>query len=190
MRSTVLPALLLMLTFPAWAQHPVPHMRPLANQGHIPPPPPMPSRNQVEHFEGGRINSTPHVNHDTWYGHELSNDPRFHLAPILFRMGAFRTPARASATTLSGSIRSITGSGFRVASISKSRPGTGPSVLTGAGTAAMTLSSTRTPIIPAGTCFTTFTREPTSTFSTWAFEAFAGLVMLRALYGPPLRETP
>lgn len=79
MRSTFLAAFLLIVTFPLLAQHSAPHMTPRANQGHIPPLPPMPSTHQVEHLEGGRVNSTPHVNHDHWYGHDVPGDPRFHL---------------------------------------------------------------------------------------------------------------
>jgi len=82
----LLAAFLLFVTaFPVWAQHPAPHMpaphmmAPRANQGHIPPPPPMPSAHRIERFEGGAINSTQHVDHNIWYGHDLPNDPRFHL---------------------------------------------------------------------------------------------------------------
>ncbi len=72
---------------------------PRANQGHVPPPPPSratPSNNarpggeggpvspantrsDAERYPTGHINETPHVNHDTWYGHEAPNDPRFHI---------------------------------------------------------------------------------------------------------------
>src|SRR5579862_2351957 len=56
---------------------------PRANQGKIPPPPqPRAERNtarQPERMPIGHVNETPHVNHDTWYGHEAANDQRFHL---------------------------------------------------------------------------------------------------------------
>jgi len=57
---------------------------PRANQGHVPPPPAPRSKPgakpEVEHHAGGRVNSTPHVNNDKWYGHDRPNDPRYHLA--------------------------------------------------------------------------------------------------------------
>lgn len=57
------------------------HTRPHANQGH-PPPAPAPRRGpnfapQAERFDRGRMNRTPHVNHDRWYGHDRPGDPRF-----------------------------------------------------------------------------------------------------------------
>lgn len=57
---------------------------PRSNQGHIPPPPP--ARNspragqEAEHDRTGRVNSTPHVNNDRWYGHDRPNDPHYRLA--------------------------------------------------------------------------------------------------------------
>jgi hypothetical protein len=59
------------------------HNRPRANQGRIPPAPPRGSRGgqrEPERFDGGRLNSTPHVSHDHWYGHDLPNERRFQLA--------------------------------------------------------------------------------------------------------------
>lgn len=57
---------------------------PRANQGRIPPPPTARSNPraepEVERGAGGRVNSTPHVNNDHWYGHDRPNDPRYHLA--------------------------------------------------------------------------------------------------------------
>lgn len=57
--------------------------RPRANQGHVPSAPPARSDKSAprepEHFSTGHINDTPHVNHNTWYGHEPANDARFHL---------------------------------------------------------------------------------------------------------------
>jgi hypothetical protein len=57
---------------------------PRANQGHIPPPPPARNNHQagpvIERDGGGRVNSTPHVNNNRWYGHDRPNDPRYHLA--------------------------------------------------------------------------------------------------------------
>ncbi|HTQ79421.1 MAG TPA: hypothetical protein VMM92_05455 [Thermoanaerobaculia bacterium] len=88
-------------TFPLLAQQPPhaqpphaqpPHAQPRANQGH-PPPPPTARRvphaqPEVEHLDGGRVNSQPHVNHDHWYGHERADDPRFHQARA-FEHGRF-----------------------------------------------------------------------------------------------------
>ncbi|MBT9330757.1 hypothetical protein [Paracidobacterium acidisoli] len=82
----LVPAVALFAATPLLAQHRAPsqpHAMPRANQGHLPPPPaarPAPgTRPDIEHFSGGRVNSTPHVNHNTWYGHEPANDPRFHI---------------------------------------------------------------------------------------------------------------
>ena len=58
-------------------QHPV-----RANQGRIPEPPVQRAPNakpQPERYEGGRINNTPHVNNNQWYGHDRPNDKRYHL---------------------------------------------------------------------------------------------------------------
>jgi hypothetical protein len=55
-----------------------------ANQGRVPPAPtargnpraaPMPERGPA-----GRINNTPHVNNNRWYGHAAPSDPRLRLA--------------------------------------------------------------------------------------------------------------
>lgn len=58
-------------------------MAPRANQGHIPAPPVARSSPDVgtegERLEDGRINDTPHVNHDQWYGHDLPGDPKYRL---------------------------------------------------------------------------------------------------------------
>jgi hypothetical protein len=60
------------------------HSRPpRANQGHIPAPPaPRGSRGiaEPERMDGGRIDNTPHVNHDRWYGHGAPGDARFRVA--------------------------------------------------------------------------------------------------------------
>lgn len=59
------------------------HNQPRANQGHIPPPPPQRTRGtkpEQERWGGGRVNSTPHVNNDHWYGRDKPNDKRYHLA--------------------------------------------------------------------------------------------------------------
>jgi len=61
-----------------------PAERPRANQGRVPPPPPARTNHaearQPERLPTGHVNEVPHVNHDTWYGHEAANDARFHLA--------------------------------------------------------------------------------------------------------------
>jgi hypothetical protein len=75
---------MLMVGLAALAQHPEPQhsspsqqMAPRANQGHRPPPPPARIPNAGgEQLGSGRINSTPHVNHNQWYGHDAPNDSR------------------------------------------------------------------------------------------------------------------
>jgi len=58
---------------------------PRANQGHVPPAPvARPHANAIpeaEVDERGRANAHPHVNHDTWYGHDSPEDPRYRLPP-------------------------------------------------------------------------------------------------------------
>lgn len=68
---------------PAHTPPPAQHNPPRANQGRVPPPPP-PRENhgeqrQPERMPTGHTNDTPHVNHDTWFGHEPGNDNRFHV---------------------------------------------------------------------------------------------------------------
>lgn len=68
--------------------------RPRANQGRIPPPPMMRSRDtepEAERGAGGRIDNTPHVNENHWYGHDRPDDPRYVLLkPFLY--GHFAHP--------------------------------------------------------------------------------------------------
>jgi hypothetical protein len=56
---------------------------PRANQGLVPPPPVSRGERSAaprpEVDVRNRINSTPHVNHNEWYGHDRPDDPRFHL---------------------------------------------------------------------------------------------------------------
>jgi len=57
--------------------------RPRANQGQLPPPP-LARRDRsaaprAEIDERNRINSTPHVNHNEWFGHDRADDARLHL---------------------------------------------------------------------------------------------------------------
>jgi len=56
---------------------------PRANQGRVPPPPPRRdnplSKPEPERHDAGRINSTPHVNKDHWYGHDRPDDKRYHM---------------------------------------------------------------------------------------------------------------
>ncbi len=56
---------------------------PRANQGRVPPPPPKRdnphAKPEPERLEGNRVNSTPHVSNDHWYGHDSPNDKRFHI---------------------------------------------------------------------------------------------------------------
>jgi hypothetical protein len=56
--------------------------QPRANQGYIPPPPPQRPRGtkpETERWGGGRVNSTPHVNNNRWYGRDKPNDKRYRL---------------------------------------------------------------------------------------------------------------
>jgi len=55
---------------------------PRANQGHVPAPPAQReahAKPETERKPGGRVNNTPHVSNDHWYGHDKPNDKRFHL---------------------------------------------------------------------------------------------------------------
>jgi hypothetical protein len=78
-------ALILAAALPALSQRPGGESRgnaPRANQGHVPAPPPRrepAARPEPERREGGRVNSTPHVNNDHWYGHDKPNDKRYHF---------------------------------------------------------------------------------------------------------------
>ncbi len=51
------------------------------NQGRIPQAAPPKrdyrARPEVDHREGGRINTTPHVSNDHWFGHDRPNDRRY-----------------------------------------------------------------------------------------------------------------
>jgi hypothetical protein len=52
------------------------------NGGRVPPPPAARTGNverEGEALPGGRIDNRPHVNNDHWYGHDVPNDPRYHL---------------------------------------------------------------------------------------------------------------
>jgi len=65
-------------------QHPAQpeHNQPRANQGRIPAPPPQResrAKPEPERRDGGRVNNTPHVSNDRWYGHDRPNDRRFHV---------------------------------------------------------------------------------------------------------------
>jgi len=62
---------------PTADQHP-----PRANQGHVPEPPVQRAphaKPAPERYEGGRVNNTPHVNNNQWYGHDRPNDRRYHV---------------------------------------------------------------------------------------------------------------
>jgi hypothetical protein len=77
-------ALLLAAALPALSQRPgaESHNPPRANQGHVPAPPPRReprAKPEPERREGGRVNTTPHVNNDHWYGHDKPNDKRYHI---------------------------------------------------------------------------------------------------------------
>lgn len=56
--------------------------QPRANQGHIPAPPAQRApgaKPETERRARGRVNNTPHVSNNQWYGHDKPNDKRFHL---------------------------------------------------------------------------------------------------------------
>jgi hypothetical protein len=57
--------------------------RPRANQGLVPPPPVARGERSAaprpELDARNRVNGTPHVSHNEWYGHDRPDDPRFHL---------------------------------------------------------------------------------------------------------------
>jgi hypothetical protein len=58
------------------------HNPPRSNQGRIPAPPPhreARAKPEPERHDGGRVNSTPHVSNDHWYGHDRPNDRRYHV---------------------------------------------------------------------------------------------------------------
>jgi hypothetical protein len=64
---------------PAEPGHGVPH----ANQGRIPSPPPKReprAKPEPQRPVPGRMNNTPHVANDHWYGHDKPNDARYRLA--------------------------------------------------------------------------------------------------------------
>jgi hypothetical protein len=54
------------------------------NGGRVPPPPParqeLGTTREGERLPDGRVDTSPHVNYDRWFGHDSPNDPRFHLA--------------------------------------------------------------------------------------------------------------
>lgn len=104
-------AMALVLAAPAWAQRPSEQQRPAqpqqhgemqrpaepahnpprANQGRIPQAPSQRTpraKPEPERRDGGRVNSTPHVNNDHWYGHDKPKDKRYHL-DRLFERGHF-----------------------------------------------------------------------------------------------------
>ena len=70
-------------TMQAQREHAAQPNTPRANQGHVPPAPPKvpPAKPAApppfERDHDGRINGTPHVNHDHWYGNDRPNDPRY-----------------------------------------------------------------------------------------------------------------
>ncbi len=62
--------------------------RPRANQGQIPPAPmkrALGTEPEAERGPGSRIDNTPHVNQNHWYGHDRPDDPRYALVtPFLY----------------------------------------------------------------------------------------------------------
>ncbi len=153
-------------------QHPEEHAQntPRANQGHVPPAPAKRDNSHAkpepEHHVNGRVNSTPHVNNDHWYGHDSPNDKRFHIAHP-FEHGRFEHFTPPFAIASSASISSITVSGSPAASVLRSLLGTGRSAPIGAGIALMISLCTRIPTTSAGICCTTSTPASTSTLPIW-----------------------
>jgi hypothetical protein len=91
------------------------------------------------------------------------------LSRIPIRMAASNTLARPTAITWNASIRARTACGSPAASLLRSLRGIGTSPPVGAGIVrATTLSSTVTPIIPAGISSTTPKPASMSTPNTWA----------------------
>jgi len=67
---------------PALAQRGDYHDFPRANQGQMPPAPErreLGAQPEVEYREHDRINGTPHVERNHWYGHDAPNDLRYRL---------------------------------------------------------------------------------------------------------------
>jgi hypothetical protein len=57
-------------------------MAPRANEGHLPPQPSARGSGAGlggERLQDGRMNNTPHVNHNQWFGHDSPNDPMYRL---------------------------------------------------------------------------------------------------------------
>lgn len=55
---------------------------PRGNEGRIPPPPTAHAsgeKMEAEHIENGRVDRSPHVNNDRWYGHDSPSDKRYRL---------------------------------------------------------------------------------------------------------------
>src|SRR5208282_2647664 len=68
-------AIAVFVALPAVAQHPEERgQHPEEHAQNTPRAKPEP-----EHHVNGRVNSTPHVNNDHWYGHDSPNDKRFHV---------------------------------------------------------------------------------------------------------------
>jgi hypothetical protein len=157
---------------PSHAAESLPPSPPRANQGRIPPPPTkqeMHGAMEAEKHENGKVNNFQHVNNDRWYGHDPADDKRYHMEP--------RTPMAISnflvqptATTSRALIVTITAFGCPGVSTSKSLPGIGSSVATGAGTVGMISWFTTIRIIRAGICSTTSTQAFMCTSTIWELE--------------------
>ena len=82
--SAVAPVLIALtaLTMSAQRGGAPPANTPRANQGHIPEAPARRSpqaKPEAERDRAARVNSTPHVNNNRWYGHDRPNDSRYRL---------------------------------------------------------------------------------------------------------------
>jgi len=99
-RLALVMAFALVLSIPAWSRRPgeaqrpgeprsgemqrpaQPQNQPRANQGRIPAPPPQRApraKPEPERRNGGRVNNTPHVSNDHWYGHDKPSDKHYRL---------------------------------------------------------------------------------------------------------------
>jgi hypothetical protein len=97
LHMVILSLLAFLLGSPLYAQRPAerpseppPHPQsqpphensPRANQGRVPPAPQKHERQakfEEEHREGGKVDRSPHVNNDRWYGHDDAGDKRYHV---------------------------------------------------------------------------------------------------------------
>ena|SRR5215471_1881124 len=105
---------------------------------------------ESERRSNGHVNSVPHVNNDKWYGHDKPNDKRYHLAHP-FEHGRFADIGPGHRFRVERFDRDHHRFWFPGGFYFEIAHGIGTPLLTGAGTAAMTLWCTTTRITTAGT---------------------------------------